>query len=334
MPTTRIEFPAAFKFGARTFLSRRYPIMAQIVVTPQCNLSCGYCTEYTKTASPVPTEHLLRRIDKLAALKTGIVTCTGGEPLLHPELARVVTEIRLRGAFCSIITNGLLLDEKRIEELNSAGLHQMQLSIDNIEPDEISQKSLRIAAGTLELLARLARFHVNVNTVLEITDRRVREAEEIGRVVEGMGFSHSVQLMHDRRGKLRPLTATQQQVFVKLGKFSRSWIQYLSFRIFQRKLISGETTVWKCRAGARYLYVSADGLVHWCAQQKGYPAIPLEDYSLDDIRRGFRTRKSCSPRCSLNCVHQLSFVDEWRGKQDLPDPRGQAGESAKRPSSV
>ena len=35
----------------------------------------------------------------------------------------------------------------------------------------------------------------------------------------------------------------------------------------------------------------------------------------DDIRREYRTEKSCAPHCTVSCVHQVSYVDFFRGAQ-------------------
>ena len=68
-------------------------------------------------------------------------------------------------------------------------------------------------------------------------------------------------------------------------------------------------------AGARYLYICEDGLVHYCSQQRGYPGIPLADYGVKDIVREYFTEKSCAPNCTISCVHQTSIVDFWRDPQ-------------------
>ena len=66
------------------------------------------------------------------------------------------------------------------------------------------------------------------------------------------------------------------------------------------------------------------GLVHYCSQQRGYPAKPLTEYTLEDIRREYRTAKGCAPRCTVACVHQISYIDGWRGRQDLtPEVAGE-----------
>src|ERR1700739_4672726 len=82
---------------ARAIKSRNHPILAHIIPIRRCNLSCAYCNEYDKVSSPVPTAEMVRRIDLLTALGTGIITFSGGEPLLHPDLDEMIRHIRTRG---------------------------------------------------------------------------------------------------------------------------------------------------------------------------------------------------------------------------------------------
>ena len=120
---------------ARAFQFPHQPILAQIIPTRRCNLSCTYCNEYDRVSNPVPLGELRRRIDRLADLGTGIITLSGGEPLLHPDAAELVAHIRRRGAVATMITNGYLLSPAVIEKLNDAGLDSLQISIDNVRPD-------------------------------------------------------------------------------------------------------------------------------------------------------------------------------------------------------
>ncbi len=66
------------------------PLIANLIVTRRCNLSCGYCFEYDKVSEPVPLADLEARIDHLAKLKSVFVTLTGGESLLHPDVIKLV----------------------------------------------------------------------------------------------------------------------------------------------------------------------------------------------------------------------------------------------------
>src|SRR5580704_14317773 len=122
---------------AKGALSTSHPIMAHIIPTRRCNLSCTYCNEYDDFSKPVPTDVMIGRINLLADLGTSIVTLSGGEPLLHPELEDIIVAMRRRGVLAGMITNGYLLTPDRVQRLNRAGLDHLQISIDNVMPDDV-----------------------------------------------------------------------------------------------------------------------------------------------------------------------------------------------------
>jgi MoaA/NifB/PqqE/SkfB family radical SAM enzyme len=313
---TGITFGDGLKVAARMLTSTRSPLLAHLVVTRYCNLECAYCTEYDKVSKPVPTDELLARVDALARLGTQIVTLTGGEPLSHPDHDIVIRRIRSHGMVATTITNGFLLTTARIAGMNAAGLQELQISIDGVKPDAISKKTLKSLAGKLRLLAKHAQFHVNINSVLGISEERTRDAVEVAHNAKSLGFSHTVGVLHDAEGTLAPLSQTQRAVYDSLmGK--GSVVHFLNYLMFQKNLMAGKPNSWSCRAGARYLYICEDGLVHYCSQQRGAPGIPLADYTHADIAREFDTAKACAPFCTVSCVHQASFLDAWRRPQRL-----------------
>ena len=92
---------------------------------------------------------------------------------------------------------------------------------------------------------------------------------------------------------------------------------YSRFNRFQHNIAGGKPNQWRCRSGARYLYICEDGLVHWCSQQRGYPGIPLADYNLEDFRREYSTEKPCAPLCTVSCSQQVAMLDNRRAPQTL-----------------
>ena len=133
--------------------STDHPLLAHIIPIRRCNLACEYCNEFDDVSKPVPTDTMFQRVDKLGALGTSVITISGGEPLLHPELDDIIRRIRKNGMVAGLITNGYLLVAERIQRLNKAGLEWLQISIDNVTPDDVSKKSLKVLDRKLELLA-------------------------------------------------------------------------------------------------------------------------------------------------------------------------------------
>lgn len=309
---------------AKGLASRDHPILAHVIPMRRCNLACTYCNEYDDSSKPVAIEIMYQRLDRLAALGTTIVTISGGEPLLHPDLDSIVARIRRNGAIAGMITNGYLLTAGRIESLNRAGLDHLQISIDNVQPDEVSKKSLKVLDKKLQLLAAHAEFHVNINSVVGGGIRTPQDALTIGRRALQLGFTSTVGIIHDGDGQLHPLQSAEREVYMAMRSMEKS--SYAQINYFQDNIAHGKENNWRCRAGARYLYICEEGLVHYCSQQRGYPGKPLLEYTVEDIRREYRTVKSCAPGCTVSCVHQISYMDFWRDPQDLTPLQAGAGQ--------
>jgi MoaA/NifB/PqqE/SkfB family radical SAM enzyme len=304
-----------FRMLAKSLASTGHPLLAHIIPIRRCNLSCTYCNEFDDFSKPVPTEEMFRRIDRLGAMGTAIVTISGGEPLLHPELDAVISRIRHNGIMAGLITNGYLLVADRIQRLNRAGLEYLQISIDNVQPDDVSKKSLKVLDQKLQLLAEHAEFHVNINSVLGSGIRNPEDALAVAHRAIALGFTSTVGILHDGNGQLQPLGPREKEIFeeiMSLGKRSFTRVNQ-----FQHNIAAGLENNWRCRAGSRYLYICEDGLVHYCSQQRGYPGILLAEYTDEQRHREFFTKKACAPRCTVSCVHQISVVDRWRGPQTL-----------------
>jgi MoaA/NifB/PqqE/SkfB family radical SAM enzyme len=303
---------------AKGLVSKDHPILAHVIPMRRCNLACAYCNEYDAVSQPVPLETMKRRLDKLADLGTTIITISGGEPLLHPDLDEVIRHIRLRGMIAGLITNGYLLTPERIHRLNAAGLEHLQISIDNVKPDEVSKKSLKVLDKKLVLLAQHAEFHVNINSVVGGGIRNPQDALVVGRRALELGLTSTIGIIHNGDGQLQPLGEEERDVYAQMRAMEKN--SYARINYFQDNIAHGRPNNWRCRAGARYLYICEDGLVHYCSQQRGYPAVPLEQYTVADIRREYLTEKSCAPHCTVSCVHQVAYLDGWRDPQILPQP--------------
>ncbi len=297
------------------------PLLAQMVITRRCNLSCGYCNEFDDHSPPVPKEVLKQRVDKLASLGTLFCEYTGGETLLHPDLVELV-------AYASsydfderwIITNGYLLSAEIVKQLNDAGLTHLQISIDGVNPNDTTVKVLKALRKKIEHLQNHAKFTVQINAVLGAgNDEEVLEVRKFAR---DAGFRPRAVIIHDGDGGMI-LDERGKQLLHEVSEIVGK--KFNESGDYRAKLIATGRADFKCRAGSRYLYVDEFGMVHWCSQQRGVFTKPLLDYTFDDLREQFNTKKDCAPTCTVGCVRSASRWDAWRPqklefkKQQVPD---------------
>lgn len=289
------------------------PVLAQLVVTRRCNLSCGYCFEYDKVSPPVPLESLKERIDHLKRLGTVFVTLNGGEPLLHPQIAELVNYIRQSGMFPMMNSNARVLTADLIRKLNEAGLYGMQISCDSLEDNTTTSKSLKRLRPKLDLLKEHAEFIVRINGVLG--SGPPSEALEVAKTIMAYGFDYQCSFMRAANGSAIPLNSESKAVYMEIRKMRGRLPVMLNDR-FQLPLANGKDAPWKCRAGARHFEIDGQGLVHYCQPQTGAPAKKLSDYTKEDIRQHFHQEKHCSKRCPVAYAHLGSRMDKFRSQKN------------------
>jgi MoaA/NifB/PqqE/SkfB family radical SAM enzyme len=289
------------------------PFLAQLVVIRRCNLSCGYCNEFDETSDPVDTAALKARVDHLKLLGTFSIEFTGGEPMMHPDIFELIRYARSK-AFAKVmmISNAYLLNERKIEALNEAGLMELQVSVDGVVPNDVTVKVLKPMLPKLRALAKVARFKVVLSAVLGAA--KPEEVLTVVRTANELGFRPRVLVLHDATGRMQ-LSAGDQAAFAEVKK-AIGGRRFREARDYRERILRTGRAPFKCRAGSRYLYVDEFGDVHWCSQTRGVFKKPLLEYGASDLRAQFHTKKTCSDSCTIGCVRTQSAYDEWRPQPD------------------
>lgn len=287
------------------------PFLAQLVVTRRCNLSCGYCNEFDEVSDPVTTAALKGRIDKLKELGTFSLEFTGGEPMLHPDMTELIRYARSKSFHkVMMISNAYLLNEKKVRALNDAGLMELQVSVDGVLPNEVTVKVLKPMLPKLRMLARTAKFPVVLSAVLGATSPA--EALSVVEAAREFGFRPRVLVLHDGTGQIK-LDAEGQAAFAQV-KAMLGGRRFREAHDYRERILRDGHAPFKCRAGSRYLYVDEFGDVHWCSQTRGVFKKPLLEYTNDDLKTQFYTKKTCADACTIGCVRTQSAYDEWRAQ--------------------
>jgi MoaA/NifB/PqqE/SkfB family radical SAM enzyme len=291
---------------AYNLVVHKAPLEAQLIVTRRCNLSCGYCTEYDEVSPYIELAVLKERVDALHRLRVVNVSMLGGEPLMHPQLPEIV-EYTNRGSQVSVTTNSFLLNEGLIGKLNEAGLQNMEVSVDALTPDPTRyiQKTLRSIKSKLELLKKHARFDVHVNLVL--CDQTKQFFRQTLKELECFDVRVAIDLYHDPKGMVDIRGDEYVQIWDDHYKRGRPFtvIDYE----YGKSILSGQHPKWKCRAGARMLYVDEFGKVQYCSAQRGRLAVPVTKYTKRHLREQSRKYKGCEAGCSILCGFRDSIID-------------------------
>ena len=148
---------------------RRYPLVLMLEPLFRCNLACSGCGKIDYPASilnsRLSVEECVAAAEECPA---PVVSVAGGEPLLHRDIDRIVSELIARKKFVYLCTNGLLL-EKKLDAFTPSPYFTWQLHIDGDREDHdkaVCQSGVYDTCVTAIKAAKARGFRVNINCTL------------------------------------------------------------------------------------------------------------------------------------------------------------------------
>jgi hopanoid biosynthesis associated radical SAM protein HpnH len=175
---------------------KRYPLALMLEPLYRCNLACAGCGKIQYPSNILKTqltyEECMKAVDECPA---PVVSIPGGEPLLHPEIDRIVRGLIERKKYIYLCTNALLLEEK-LDLFEPSKYLSFSVHMDGLEKEHdlsvCREGTFKIARAAIE--KAIARgFRVTTNTTLfdgtdpERTQEFFDEMTTLG--VEGMMVS-------------------------------------------------------------------------------------------------------------------------------------------------
>ncbi len=156
-------------------------------LTQRCNLACEHC--YMDAAgrnacdsNELGSTEVMQLLDDIAARSTEtMVVLTGGEPLLRKDLEQLVEHGTRLGLSIVVGTNGVLLNEQRVQSLQAAGAMGVGISLDSLDP--ASHDAFRGCPGswekTLEAMDHCRKHALPFQVHFSVTEQNAHEVQSM-----------------------------------------------------------------------------------------------------------------------------------------------------------
>jgi MoaA/NifB/PqqE/SkfB family radical SAM enzyme len=154
------EKPLVYK---KVLQNKIAPII-QLQYDYRCNMKCSFCSiqkmqnKKRRSLNPIDVKNICNQADELGLYR---IVITGGEPTIIKDLEEIVQAIDTKRFFINMDSNGYLLNEDKIKYLKKIGIDRIQLSIDNLYPED--HDSFRCIKGSHERCMKAVDYCINNN---------------------------------------------------------------------------------------------------------------------------------------------------------------------------
>jgi MoaA/NifB/PqqE/SkfB family radical SAM enzyme len=245
------------------------PSHAQVGITNACPQKCAYCYNRERRGRAMDSQTILRLVRELKEMGVVWLGLTGGEPLLNPDIARIV-EAAADGCAVKLFTTGSTLTLEKARELKQAGLYSVSVSLDHWRP-EIHDRNRGLAGAfatalqAIEVFRKTGGIQVGVSAVVSREMVGRGQVEEFLEFLRGLGIDEAwlcetkpaVAAFWDQDQAIDP--AEHRQLLLIQDRANRKrgmTVNYLGH--FESRDFFG------CNAGHKMVYIDASGEVSPC----------------------------------------------------------------------
>jgi MoaA/NifB/PqqE/SkfB family radical SAM enzyme len=272
--------------GSLNWLANR-PIVVSFEVTDACTCYCRHCDH----GGPRDESRNLRPADYrrfMEALRPCVVQVSGGEPLMRDDVVEIVRTIKAgpRVPYTILVSNWSLMTEEKYLALRSAGVDQFSVSLDF--PDD-RHDQFRVYPGLYrhleDLIPRLAKLgHDDIVLNSCITTENLGEIEALADKAREWGVNLCYSAYSARRTGCRDYFPGSPEQLIELNarldrveqrRDSTNWIVNSSSTLLATRQYFANGGTPGCKAGLRFLVVTADGALQPCSMQ--FRRYPLEE---------------------------------------------------------
>lgn len=280
-----------------------------IEITNICNLSCSFCPETKRKKSYMTIESFEKVLDRFKGLTDYIYLHVKGEPLLHPDIDRILEISGEKGFKVNITTNGHNIADKKDILLKSMSLRQISFSLQSI--DEI--KDIKKVNSYLKDILDFVKEANKINLIVELRLWNLNDKlDDISKNLNPY-ILRFIEKELDLKYKLELSVSKEKGDKVKDNLYlSQSYL--FEWPDINRKIIS---TTGFCYGLRNQIAVLVDGtIVPCCLDSDGIINLGnifenniieiLESNKVKKIYNGFSNRKVVEPLCQ-RCGYRTRF---------------------------
>lgn len=278
-------------------------------ITNVCDLACPFCPPHSRARGTMPVPVFERIVSRLEGRANGLLFHVKGEPLLHPDLAELLSIAGGSGFPVTITTNGTHLESARASLAGKKNLHRLNVSLHSLAQFPGGKRAAlmgSILSASDELVAENRRANPDflVSYRLWTRDRTGETLEALEAIALRYGVARPLldEVLAGRNGiKLAPGLALH-------AADTFDWPSLAAADFGERGF---------CRALRDHAGILVDGTVIPCCLD-GDGAIELGNALTDDwdaimdspraraLYDGFTARKAVEPLCR-RCGYRLRF---------------------------
>lgn len=274
-------------------------------LTYRCNARCGICS-YWKTPTDSKTELTLQEIQeglkKIRAYGCRFINFTGGEPTIRRDLEQIVHAASCLGMWTSVVSNGSLLTRERIGALKNAGLDNLVLSLDSLDPwvhDE-HRGIPGLHAKVLERLRWISQDflsgHRTGGIMCVLSKRNLHQIAGVVALAEELGVYLVFQPYHQNKtGDPHQGSLVTKETIDELLALKKKSGAMLSSRAYLAGILRfcEGVSLPRCQAGCKYFSVDPCGFLHPCVDGPRVGHILRDDVTATQSPEALKAVVSC-----------------------------------------
>jgi radical SAM protein with 4Fe4S-binding SPASM domain len=259
---------------------KHIPLSVAWELTLSCNMRCMHCGSSAgdTRSQELTTNEALNLCSQLQELRAKYINLTGGEALLRKDWYVIAKEIKDRGMQVSVLSNGLLLNQKTIAQLRSVGVYAIAISLDGGTPK--THDMIRGVPGSFQkcfnALDDLNKEDLPATVITTVHKGNLSELPLIRDLIIGKTKAWQIQIAVPI-GRFPPEYVLSKEEFYAVALFIAAMKKRYSVRelavmgahsigyhsqVLRNTMVS---PVWNgCQAGISVLGIESDGSIKGC----------------------------------------------------------------------